>query len=264
MRNVSYDARVPEEGAGAVADSEAPRGTLGTVHNAALLLTLLSEGPAHHALTDLAERSGMSLPTLHRLLRSLVAAGLVEQDSASSRYGLGPQLPRLAERYLERLPVTSAATPYLVDLRATTGATVTLVTLAGTDAVLADRLDGEDVGGVHREGGRVRPALETAAGRLLLAHADEAVWDEALRGSADGPGHDDRDTWRKSDLIRHVPPSPAARPEIATPIRAGDRVTAALAIAGPASQLTDDAVDALHGPHLLRAAASISRVLGRA
>ncbi|MEX2420935.1 MAG: helix-turn-helix domain-containing protein, partial [Actinomycetota bacterium] len=100
-----------------MADSEAPRGTLGTVHNAASLLTLLSEGPSHHALTELAERSGMSLPTLHRLLRSLVAAGLVEQDPPSSRYGLGPQLPRLAERYLERLPVTTAATPYLVDQR---------------------------------------------------------------------------------------------------------------------------------------------------
>lgn len=247
-----------------MSEREAPRGTLGTVHNAALLLTLLSEGPSHHALTDLAERSGMSLPTLHRLLRSLVAAGLVEQDPASSRYGLGPQLPRLAERYLERLPVTSAATPYLVDLRATTGATVTLVTLAGTDAVLADRLDGEDVGGVHRDGARVRPALDSAAGRLLLAHADEEVWERAVAATVDGPGDDDREGWRTADLVRHVPPSPAARPEIATAVRSGERVTAALALTGPASQLTPEAVDALHAPHLLRAAASISRALGRA
>lgn len=245
-------------------ERDAPRGTLGTVHNAASLLTLLSEGPSHHALTDLAERSGMSLPTLHRLLRSLVAAGLVEQDPSSSRYGLGPQLPRLAERYLERLPVTNAATPYLVDLRATTGATVTLVTLAETDAVLADRLDGEDVGGVHRDGSRVRPALDTAAGRLLLAHAPDEVWERAVAASIDGPGDDDRDGWRQADLVRHLPPSPAARPEIATAIRAGDRVTAALALSGPASQLTEDAIVALHAPHLLRAAASISRALGRA
>lgn len=245
-------------------EGETPRGTLGTVHNAALLLTLLSEGPSHHALTDLAERSGMSLPTLHRLLRSLVAAGLVEQDPVSSRYGLGAQLPRLAERYLERLPVTTAATPYLVDLRSTTGATVTLVMLAGTDALLADRIDGEDVGGVHRDASRVRPALETAAGRLLLAHADDDVWHRALATTADGLGDGDRDGWRAAELVRHVPPSPATRPEVATAVRVGDRVTAALALSGPASQVTDDAVEQLLGPHLLRAAASISRALGRA
>lgn len=245
-------------------ESEAPRGTLGTVHNAALLLTLLSEGPPHHALTDLAERSGMSLPTLHRLLRSLVAAGLAEQDASSSRYGLGPQLPRLAERYLQRLPVATAATPYLVDLRVTTGATVSLATLAGTDTVLADRLDGEDVGGIHRDAGRVQPALETAAGRVLLAHAPLPVWHEALERSADGLGDDVRESWRAAELVRHVAPAPAARPEIASPIRAGDQVVAALALSGSAVQLTDEAIDQLHAPHLLRAAASISRVLGRA
>lgn len=247
-----------------MSENEAPRGTLGTVHNAALLLTLLSEGPSHHALTDLAERSGMSLPTLHRLLRSLLAARLVEQDPESSRYGLGPQLPRLAERYLERLPVTSAATPYLVDLRATTGATVTLVTLAGTDAVFADRLDGEDVGGVHRDASRVRPALETAAGRLLLAHADDTVWKDALATTTDGPDADDREGWRAAEIVRHIPPAAASRPELATAIHAGSRVAAALGLSGPASQLTDEAIDQLHAPHLLRAAASISRALGRA
>ena len=245
-------------------ESEAPRGTLGTVHNAALLLTLLSEGPAHHALTDLAERSGMSLPTLHRLLRSLLVARLVEQDPESLRYGLGPQLPRLAERFLARLPATSTATPYLVDLRATTGATVTLVMLAGTDAVFADRIDGEDVGGVHRDASRVRPALETAAGRLLLAHADDAVWKEALATTVDGPAIHDREEWRSAEIVRHTPPAPASWPEIATAIHAGSRVAAALGLSGPASQLTDEAIDQVYAPHLLRAATSISRALGHA
>ena len=85
-----------------MAEAELPRGTLGTVRNAATLLDLLSDGPAFQQLSDLAERSGLSLPTVHRLLRSLVAAGLVEQDPASSRYSLGSELVRLSERYLDR------------------------------------------------------------------------------------------------------------------------------------------------------------------
>src|SRR5687768_8717353 len=94
---------------------QVPRGTLGTVRNAVLLLNLLSEGPAHQQLSDLAERSGLSLPTVHRLLRSLGVAGLVEQDPVSSRYGLGAELVRLSERYLARLPVSRAIAPFLVE-----------------------------------------------------------------------------------------------------------------------------------------------------
>ena len=77
------------------AESREARGSLGTVRNAVVLLELLGEGPAFQQLTDLAERSGMSVPTVHRLLRSLVLADLVEQDPRSSRYSLGPELVRL-------------------------------------------------------------------------------------------------------------------------------------------------------------------------
>ena len=55
------------------------RGTLGTVRNATLLLSLLAEGPAYNQLTDLAERSGMSLPTVHRL--AATAFGRVVLDA---------------------------------------------------------------------------------------------------------------------------------------------------------------------------------------
>ena len=82
------------------------RDRLGTVRNAVVLLQLLAEGPAYQHLTDLADRSGLSLPTVHRLLRSLVLAELVEQDPRSSRYGLGPELTRLSHRYLSPVSYT--------------------------------------------------------------------------------------------------------------------------------------------------------------
>ena len=52
------------------------RGSLGTVRNAVVLLHLLADGAPYQHLTDLAERSGLSVPTVHRLLRSLSLAGL--------------------------------------------------------------------------------------------------------------------------------------------------------------------------------------------
>jgi IclR family transcriptional regulator, acetate operon repressor len=248
----------------------APRGTLGTVHNAALLLDLLATGPAHQQLTDLAERSGMSLPTLHRLLRSLVAADLVEQDPRSSRYGLGPGLVRLAERYLTRLPVLQVAGPYLVELRDRTHGTVRLCTLVDTDTVEVDRVDGDDVGGVFRDASRVRPAVRTAAGRLLLAHASDELWQRAQVGLAEGNGRldtlptdADRRRWRAADHLVVPAATAADHPEIAAPVRDGSGAPiAAISITGSVQRLPPEVLVDTVAPQLVRAAATISRTLG--
>lgn len=250
----------PELGVGA----EVPRGTLGTVHNAALLLDLLGQGPPYQQLTDLAERSGMSLPTLHRLLRSLMAAGLVEQD-ARSRYGLGPELVRLAEQYLGRLPVLKVAGPYLVDLRDSTGGTVLVATLVDGDIVYVDRVDGADAGGVLRDASRLVPALRTAAGRVLLAGADDDAWERAV-AAADGdrsaPPRDDRARWREQSWVAVGLDPPRPRVEVAAAIRDDHGVVAALAVACSGTSSSGDEVAQSIAPALVRTADAISRTLG--
>jgi IclR family transcriptional regulator, acetate operon repressor len=246
----------------------APRGTLGTVHNAALLLQLLGTGPLRHQITDLAEQSGMSLATLHRLLRSLVAAGLVEQDPASSRYGLGPQFLLLAEQYRSRLPLLQSASPFLVELRDRTSATARLHVLVGDEAVEIDRIDGEDVGGVFRDANRADKALRSAAGRVLLAHAPGEVWERALATTPlpqDTDPVEARRCWRESSHVVLAATSAADRPEAATAVRgARGTVVGALSVAGPASRLTPELIEEQLVPHLLQAASAVSRALGHA
>ncbi len=243
--------------------AESPPGTLGTVHNAAMLLDLLSDGPAQQQLSILAERSQLSLATVHRLLRSLVAAGLAEQEPTSSRYGLGPELVRLAERYLARLPLLKAAAPYLVELRQRTGATVVLARLVGTDALYLDRIDGDDAGGVYRDASRSRPAWQCAAGRLLAAHGDDATW-KAVTADVEG-ADDERERWAAEDhVVLEVAPF-IGQVEIAAPVRdAQGEVTAAVALLThtPADPVPD--VRARMVPHLQQAATAISRALGHA
>ena len=59
------------------------KGILGTVRNATLLLELLARGPAFQSVTALAEQSGLSIATAHRVLKSLAQAGLVRQSRQS-------------------------------------------------------------------------------------------------------------------------------------------------------------------------------------
>jgi IclR family transcriptional regulator, acetate operon repressor len=234
------------------------RGTLGTVRNAALLLDLLSDGPAYQQLTELAERSGLSLPTVHRLLRSLTVAGLVEQDPRSARYSLGPELVRLSRRYLARLPVLTALSPYLLPVRDALGASVQIVLCVRGSVTYIDGAESDDAG-PYREPHRVTPALRTAAGRLLAARADDAGWEVAMalaNPDERALAETERGTWRTAAHLA-LAGNDHGGTEIAVPVLDGyGRAAAALT-----ATVGHDDVDRA-AAHLARAAQAASRTLG--
>lgn len=239
------------------------RGGLGTVRNAVLLLELLSRGPAHQQLSDLADRSELSVPTVHRLLRSLVLAGIVEQDPRSSRYGLGPELTRLSHQYLARLPILGALAPYLVQLRDQVGSTVHVEVLVRGQVVYIDRVDGDDRG-LYRDAHRVHPALATAGGRVLAARADAEAWKAAweLASPEDQQEADrGRDTWAQASHVVANGPDPTAQREVAVPVTDGHGLAVA-ALAANVPPSADSARIATMAGHLRLAATAAGRTLG--
>jgi IclR family acetate operon transcriptional repressor len=237
------------------------RGTLGTVRNATLLLSLLAEGPAYNQLTDLAERSGMSLPTVHRLLRSLALAGLVEQDPRSLRYGLGAEIVRLSQRYLDRLPTLRALSPYLRELRDTTKTTILVAVLVRSSIIYVDRVDGEEGAGVFRESHRVHEALDTAAGRLLLARGAPEAWAEATDGRA-RPSNRDRRYWADAPFLLLGPDGDRPMAEVAVPVLDGTgQPLAALCARGDPIAFPDDVLKNDVAPQLIRAARAAARAM---
>lgn len=239
------------------------RGTLGTVRNAVLLLDLLTDGPAYQQLTDLAERSGLSVPTVHRLLRSLVLADLVEQDPRSSRYSLGPEVARLSQRYLGRLPILGALSPYLVSLRDALDATIHVAVLVHSSVVYVDRVDAGD-GGPYRDSHRVVDALSTAAGRLLAARASNEVWQQCVKayaGAIDVPPEQLRDEWKNASHLVTLTQEMGSGGEVAVPVldAAGTPVAALSASVG--RQVDEERVKEM-AANLARAATAAGRTLG--
>jgi IclR family transcriptional regulator, acetate operon repressor len=245
-----------------VSDGEAPRGTLGTIRNASVLLDLLSEGPAYHQLSDLADRSQLSLPTVHRLLRSLMAAGLVQQDPASSRYGLGPELVRLSERYLDRLPLLHSLRPYLVDLRNRTRVTVQVAIRVRDRVVYVERIDGADSVQLQRSG-RTVPVASVAAGRLVAGHAGPEAWKQLVELDEDLT-FDQLEEWAHADHLVADIDGPRGYVEVAVPLRFTDGPEAAAlsAIGGPPT-FTRDQLIAEVLPELQQTAALVERMAGR-
>lgn len=63
-----------------------------SVDRALSLLSLVARcGGANVAMTDLTEASGLSRPTVRRMMLALIGAGFVEQDPQTRAYALGPE-----------------------------------------------------------------------------------------------------------------------------------------------------------------------------
>lgn len=206
------------------------KGGLGTVRNATLLLRLLSGGERFQTLSSLAETSGLSLATTHRVLRSLVQADLVDQHPQSSRYSLGPGLLRLSGAYRDRLPLLQLLAPYLVEVRDNTKATIEVSLLVQGLVVVADRVTGENVTRVFRDLTSFHPPLRSAAGRVLLGHAELEIWSDAIAatGPADTPTAADRQRWAQAPHVVHLLDE-SGEFQVAVPVRdRAGRVVAAL------------------------------------
>jgi DNA-binding IclR family transcriptional regulator len=97
--------------------------------------------PKGARLTDLAEESGLSAPTARRILKRLVAHGLIDQDMVQHRYRLG----RLAVEFgLSAHPVRTLGAryrPMIEEISLATGDTIYLLMRSGLDSICIDRVD---------------------------------------------------------------------------------------------------------------------------
>src|SRR5207248_10450980 len=72
-----------------------------SVDRAARILRALAGGPGRLGVSELSARLGLAKGTVHGLLRTLQANGLVEQHPDSDKYQLRPALLQLSNRYLD-------------------------------------------------------------------------------------------------------------------------------------------------------------------
>jgi DNA-binding IclR family transcriptional regulator len=73
------------------------------------ILKALAAGPGRLGVSELSKRLGLAKGTVHGLLRTLQAHGLVEQHADSDKYQLGPELLQLSNRYLDLSDLRSRA-----------------------------------------------------------------------------------------------------------------------------------------------------------
>jgi IclR family transcriptional regulator, KDG regulon repressor len=148
------------------------------VHRVLRILLCWKDDDATLSLTEVAQRTELTLPTAHRMIKALQREGFLVHDRISGRYALGPTIMDLARVLLQRsdqdeLVVT--AIPHLERMRAITGETVGLHLPMGDlrlcVAELVSRQPIRTATGV----GRTFPLPDGASGKILIAWSEERI-----------------------------------------------------------------------------------------
>lgn len=161
--------------------------TVQSVSRALEILHILSFNVSSTGMrfSDLQAQSGLSKGTLHRLLKSLVVSGFVEQAAGSRMYYLGLEFLSMGERAANRLDIRAITQTSLQRLAIATGDTVMLTIRSGLDAVCIDRREGAfPVKALTQSIGTRRPlGVGSGALALLAALSDEEVQNVLRRNS---------------------------------------------------------------------------------
>ena len=120
-------------------------------------------------MAEIAEQTGISRASVHRLLNTLVREGYVLVDGKPRRYYPSLRVWEMSAATLDRYAARETVLPYAIELALSSGQAIALSLYERGDVVFSDR--------IQVSGDRVMPALlnlrapalTTAAGRALLA-----------------------------------------------------------------------------------------------
>jgi DNA-binding IclR family transcriptional regulator len=152
------------------------KGSVGTLARGLDILELFARESPELTQTEISDRLGLPVPTVHRLVKLLTERGWLVRDQASRRLRLGLGAARLLPAV--RLP--DLAREPLRAMAERTGETVNLAALDGGDVLYLVSETGTHLLTLRSHVGLRLPVHATALGKCLLAQLD----DEAARAAA--------------------------------------------------------------------------------
>ncbi|WP_300613897.1 IclR family transcriptional regulator [Trebonia sp.] len=240
--------------AGAVQHGVAAAASPGAEGARRVLAVLQAFSPQHHTLTarDLAESTGIPLPSMYRYIALLRETGLLVGDDRGA-YHLSARLISLARAAEASESIIEIADPVMRALMSECGETVILVRLIGRVPVCVHRVESAHHMRATFEPGQPLPLERGASGRVLLAglgaqqrrdylaslaqldpeafaRVEQAVADTAERGWAVSEEEIDRGVWAASAAVTDGRATMAAltvpSPLVRAPVELQDRLLA--------------------------------------
>jgi IclR family acetate operon transcriptional repressor len=166
IRNVDADAQER------IVMADKPSGGVQSVERVFELLELITDAGGEVTLSELSNSTDLPLPTIHRLLRTLVALGYIRQ-LPNRRYALGPRLIRLGEAANKQLG--SLARPQLKSLVDRLGETANMGVLDSDMVIYVAQVPSLHSMRMFTEVGKRGYMHATGMGKAILAQLDDAT-----------------------------------------------------------------------------------------
>lgn len=225
------------------------RQLLSSVRNAARLLKQFSSREREFGVSELARRLDLGKSTVHRLVSTLTAEHLLEQNPDNGKYRLGLAVYDLGAAVATHLDLHEAVMPPMERLRNATGETVQVAVLDRREVVYVERLDSPHTLRLFLDVGRRNWAHCTATGKCLLAFISEYELNRILDGwtlpavtphTVTGEAELRRQLGeiRRRGYAHNTGESEVGVLSVAAPIRdLHGGVVAAMSVAGPAARM---------------------------
>jgi DNA-binding IclR family transcriptional regulator len=163
-----------------VSSSELIPGTQALTKGIQVLRAISNEGRDARFM-NLLKQTGFPKPTLHRILKALMAEGLVRQDPKTGNYVLGVSFLRLAFQVLEQLDIRAVAHEEMLRLSELTHEASHLAVLDGLEVVYVDLVESrQPVGHVGRLGS-VTAVHAAASGKVIAAYMQADTLERLLQ-----------------------------------------------------------------------------------
>lgn len=151
-----------------------------TLRKAVRVLDSYSLDNPEWGIRELARHLDMSPTTVYRLVATLHAAGLLEQDEETQRYSLGPKTMKLASIYARVNPLPDIAERIFEEYSSRFEYNFYLGKLNNFEVVYLAVLDGRGPVKIVVEPGGSISLSSTALGKALLAYQDQEFVDAYL------------------------------------------------------------------------------------
>lgn len=273
MASSTPDAAPAESSSPAEPNSSADRparGGVQSVERAFDLLSVIAASGGRTTLSELAAVVDLPMPTIHRLLKTLLGVGVVRQ-LPDRGYALGPELVRLGE--LAGRQLDAIARPHLRTLVEQLGESANVATLDGDMVVYVDQAPSPHQMRMFTEVGRRAHTHDTGVGKAILAQlpAEQVRQIVSTAGMPPHTEHSIRSLEALEDELARIRERgysvdeqeqelgvrcfATTVPDAPTPL--------AISVSGPTSRVDDDFADRAV-PLLRRCAEQISEALAQA
>ena len=156
--------------------------TVQSVERALFMLEVMAQVGVPITITELAQKTKLTLGTAHRLLNTMLHRGFVEQSIENSKYRLGIKIFQIGTTASYFKDLRTVARPVMEELQQKYNETVNLATLDGSEVVYVDQVESTNIVVVRmfaRAGNR-GPAHCTGSGKVLLAGLSNEQLDQII------------------------------------------------------------------------------------